>query len=157
MPHCLVSRAALRNAIKQLLAVHVTAVQIITKNASSDPGISPNFSPKIGTAKRTSKCIKILTDISFREDFFYFSHKNVPDMKQSAQSSSSRSSLSPGPLAQWLIKLSFNYRRGQLGSFLWSLERCLNWEWNFPLCILSRFEAFSRKWNINGHINRYSQ
>lgn len=128
LPHCLVSRAALRNPIKQLLAVHVTAVQITTKNASSYPGIFPDFFPQIGTAKRTSKGIRILTDTSSREGFFYFSHKNVPDVRQSAQSSSSCTRLSPGPLAQWLIKLRFNYRRGQLGSFLWSLERCLNWE-----------------------------
>lgn len=76
------SRAALRNLLEQLLAVHVTAVEITTKNASSDSGIFPGFSPKIGTAKSTSKCIRILTNISYMEGFFYFAHKNVPDIRQ---------------------------------------------------------------------------
>ena len=45
MLHCPVSEAALRNQIKQLLAVHITAAEITTKKASSDSGILPEFLP----------------------------------------------------------------------------------------------------------------
>lgn len=82
-PHCLVSGAALRNPIEQLLAVYVTAVEITTKNVSWDSGIFPVFPSKIRTAKRTSKCVRILTNINSRKSFFYFSHQNVPDIRQS--------------------------------------------------------------------------
>lgn len=84
--HCPVSGAVLRNPVKQLLAVHVTAVEIATKNASSDSGVLPESPPlphQIRTAKRTSKCIRILTNINSREGFFYFSHNSIPNMRQS--------------------------------------------------------------------------
>lgn len=78
--------AVLRNPIRQLFAEHITAVGITTKNANSDSGISPEFLPKIGTAKRTSKCIRILTNINSRKGFFYFSHQNVPDIRPNVSS-----------------------------------------------------------------------
>lgn len=65
------------------LAVYITAIQITTKNASSDLGTFPDFSPKTRTAKRISKYVRTLTDTRSRESLFSFSHKNVPDMRQS--------------------------------------------------------------------------
>lgn len=44
---------------------------------------SQNFPPKIGTAKRTSKCTRMLTNITSRKGFFDFSHQNVPNIRQS--------------------------------------------------------------------------
>lgn len=80
------SGVVLRNPVRQPFAEHITAVGITTKNANSDSGVSSEFFPKIGTAKRKSKCIRILTNINSRKGFFYFSHQNVPDIRQNVSS-----------------------------------------------------------------------
>lgn len=146
---------------KHSLAVHITAVGITTRNANSDSGIIAEFSLQIGTAKRTSKCIRILSNINSKKGFFYFSHPNVPDIRQSVSSAVAHVPAwrgAVGPVVHHVVvQLGFNCRRGQLSIFFWSLERCLNWECRFALCILSRFVAFSGRWDINRHIKSYFQ
>ena len=130
-----------------------------TKKASSGSSILPEFlpfPPKLELLKAHLSASEFWpTSISGKASFI--SHTRVSlTWGRVQQLMFQPGSWAAGPGAHHaVVQLCFNCKRSQLSSLLWSLERCLNWEWNFPLCILSRFGAFTERWDINGHINSY--